>query len=98
MEMKFFKLLDILHPAIVRWPEWRKYLKAVLFCTGYQQYCCFVQDTTNNVVLFNERRLSPSPAVVVKVSLALRQLVVMVGKLQVITTTTNKECEQRGKR
>ena len=26
MEMKFFKLLDILHPAMVRWPEWRKYL------------------------------------------------------------------------
>ena len=47
---------------------------------------------------FNERRRSPSPAVVVKVSLALRQLVVMVGKLQVITTTTNTECKQRGKR
>ena len=27
MEIKFFKLLDILHPAIVRWPEWRKYLE-----------------------------------------------------------------------
>ena len=26
MEMKFFKLFDILHPAMVRWPEWRKYL------------------------------------------------------------------------
>ena len=26
MEVKFFKLFDILHPAIVRWPEWRKYL------------------------------------------------------------------------
>ena len=43
--MKFFKLLDILHPAIVRWPEWRKYLLVYrhIMADGLR-ICCVIED------------------------------------------------------
>ena len=63
---------------------------------GSLRLCCGCVQSASNIaiMLFQWRKHychSPGPAVVVKVSLALSQLVVMVGKLQVITATKDTE-------